>query len=640
MRTYKNKFKDWEFRTSYITSDKEAAIIVKTLEDKILYGLDIETGKKHLWKDNKQAGLDPHLSFIRLLQIYDGRDQVYVFDMNHVKLSTLDNFLKTNRFVAHNAVFEIMHLTQSGLPNLNIGCSMLMSQMIEGAEHSPYEATLLPTEEEEDDEDQDGLAAYKRTGHSLDALIQRLFGVKVAKTEQMSDWGAKELRPEQIVYAGLDAVLTYKAAIVLAESIKKHKMQKAYTLLKDMQHVVAVMQLEGIPVDWDYHRDLMYGWQQKSDDALELCSPHFGEVNMRSGKQMCKWLLDYVANNYSKIEGDTLLTNWPKTTKGAYAFGKSAISDMKHIPPIAALLNYKKYAKLIDTYGESLIEKKHPITGRLHTSYTLGMTTTGRMSSRSPNVQNFPRDDVFRNMFRAEKGMSLVVSDFSQIELRLQAEFSKDPAMSRVYREGGDVYSTLASNYFGKDISKLPKAEYKEKRMFGKVVMLALGYGMGAGKLETYAANGYGLHKSPEEWQRAHKTYHSTFSVYSAWCKQIRTRAEKLGYIETLLGKRRKLSDNEMYTCAPNTVIQGTAAELMMKAMLICQKKVGSYAKLVATVHDEILIHVEQQFALQAQKDLADSMNEAMRVMFPRAVSHEVAEAAIGNRWGEAKGGL
>jgi len=624
LKTTKNKFHTWTFKAHYVTDKDEVPGILKKIPVDKLCGLDIETAKKPEYVEHTQAGLDPRLSNIRLLQVHTPDRNIYVFDLFKIPIKLLAPFLSKGRFVAHCAVFEIVHLTHAGILDINCGCSMLLSQLLEGAEYSPYEP------DEEDDEDKTGLAQYRtRGGHSLDAVTQRLFGVKVSKTQQVSDWAAKVLSQDQIVYAALDALLTYEAALVLSKKIVEYKMTKAYQQQKEIQHVVARMQLEGLPIDWKYHKNLIAGWEKQSALALEKCKPFFGDTNMKSGKQMNEWLKVYLKDSPKD------LLAWPKTKKGQFAFGKNVITAYAHLPSIAALLEYKQYSKLIDTYGQSLIEKKHPITGRLHTSYTIGETRTSRLSSRNPNNQNFPRDKAFRNMFVADKDHVLVVSDFSQIELRLQAEFSRDPVMCAAYRDKEDIYCTLGSSLFGRPITKKDLAE----RFSGKICMLALGYGMGPAKFQQYCAN-VGIIKPFEFFQKAHKTYHSMFRVYSSWCNKIRKRTEQLGYIETLLGKRRKLTETELYTRGPNTVIQGSAAELMMRALVICHKRIHGIGVLIATVHDEILLHVHKKHADKAKDILAASMNDAMKELFPNAVSHEVADAACGLKWGDIKAEL
>lgn len=629
MKIYKNKFAGIEFKTCYIDNEKDALKTVAILLSKTgkLAGLDIETAKKEEFLEHPQAGLCPHLSKIRLLQIFDGVETVYVFDVFKINIEVLREALEKGHFCSHNGIFELQFMIHNGFPNLNIGCSMLLSQIVDTAEKSPAEPVLLPGEEEEDDEDKTGLSQYKRKGHSLDAVTQRLFGYKVQKALQVSDWNKPELSVEQITYAGLDAVLTYKCAKVLAAKVSEYNMGKAYKLLKDMQHVVANMQLKGLPVDWEYHKGLIAQWTEKSDEAFKKCTPFFGETNMRSGKQMGEWLKKYL--NGDKLE----LDNWPKTNKGAFAFSRTAITHYSHLPAIAALLEYKKYAKLIDTYGESLIEKKHPVTGNLHTSYTLGQTRTGRLSSRNPNLQNQPHDKYFRKMFAAPANYCIVAGDYIMIELRIQAELSQDPVMLEVFRTGGDIYKTTASSFLGIPVDKITD----EQRTIGKIIALSLGFGMGPTKLGIYASNGFGLKKPQSEWDRAHKTYHSLFNVYSKWCDKMRDRAKKLGYIETILGKRRKLEESEIYTAAPNSSVQGSAADLMMTALIIAEDRLKGIADVVGSIHDEILVVSTIKKSEKVKETLTDSMNQSMRNLFPRSVSFEVAKVKIASNWGDAK---
>lgn len=625
LKKFRRKFGPWTFNVEYIVEPGEAKEAVKSLLilEKKLLGLDIETAKLPEWKEHSSAGLCPHLSKPRLLQIYDGVKTVYVFDVFKIPWKVLTPILTKGSFVAHNGIFEILHLTHAGIPDMNVGCSMLLSMMIQDAEVSPYDP--LPEEEEEDDK-QSGLARYRRVSHSLDGLIQRLYGIRVAKDEQVSDWGAKVLTDSQVCYAALDAVLTYHAAVKLAGKLKEYEMVKYYHHVKSMQQVIADIQLRGLPVDWKYHRTLIARWEEASTAAEKKCKPYFKDTNVRSNKQMGVWLKEYLKKD------PITLANWPATKTG-YAFGKTVISSYKHLPAIAVLLEYKVSAKLLDTYGESLAAKAHPLTKRLHTSYTLGVTRTGRLSSRDPNCQNFPSTKEFRNLFHAEPGYVIAVSDFSQIEVRLQAEFSHDPRMCDVYREGRDIYCEMATVIFGRPITKADKKE----RFIGKCTVLGMAYGMGPSTFERYAINAGVDPHSVSFWREVHQAYHRTFSVYSKWCDRMRFRAKKLGYIETLMGKRRKLSEDEVYTRAPNTVIQGTASELMGLAMKKCAAKMPG---MVATVHDEILLHVPKECSQKAKEVLEYSMNDAMREMFPHAVSHHVADAAFGERWGDVKGEL
>jgi DNA polymerase I-like protein with 3'-5' exonuclease and polymerase domains len=632
VRTFNNKFHIFEYKTIYITSVKEAEKVLQTFSYTEIYGFDLEVGKKEEWKELKQAGLDPKLSNIRLVQIYSAAQQiVWVFDVFVIPISIFEDIFKNGRFICHNGIYEIKMLTHAGYPNMNIGCSMLLSQLVSCAEHESGEKELELPDEDDDEEDKvpgDGLAKYRLISHSLDAVTARLFGVNVSKVHQTSNWDAEVLSVEQIAYAGLDALLTYECGMLLEVALKKHKMVKIYKLQKDMQHVIAHMELAGMPVDWDYHKGLIANWEIEEKVAKARCDPFFGETNMRSSPQMGAWLEGYL----NQINKPALLEIWPRTPKGKVSFTKTGITIFRELPAIGALLEYKRYTKLLSTYGESLEKIRHPITSRLHTSYTLGKTRTGRTSSRNPNIQNMPRNTDFRNMFRSDHGSILVVSDFSQIELRVQAELSQDPMMLDVFKNGGDIYCTLATAMYGVRVTKADK----ERRFAGKTCQLAYAYGMGPTKGMQYGAN-VGVIQPMEFWEEAYNTYHKTYRVYSDWCNKTRRHAEKLGWVSTMMGKRRKLGEEELYTRAPNHIIQGTSAELMMKALLLCRDRLEEGMEINATVHDEIVLSVNDLLASKAISILSSSMNDSWTSMFPKSVCKNVADAASGERWGDIK---
>lgn len=623
MKIYQNKFHEWEFSTVYVDTTHDAIVCLDKLDSTKLYGLDLECSKKPTHVTHPMAGLDPYLSDIRLLQVYDdGSKRAYVFDIKKLGLEVFSKFLKEGRFVAHNAKYEISMLLFAGYKDLNVGCSMLLSMLITGAEKSPYE-----TDPEEDDTDKTGLSQYRAVGHSLDAVTQRLFGVKVNKQEQTSDWSKEELSLEQITYAGLDGLLTYKAAIALIPKLKEYKLERYYKSLKDVQQVVAEMEINGLPVDRTGLLKLIEEWKNGCEKAKIACEPFFKGINMRSSSQMSIWLKEYLKDRPAD------LANWPKTPKGSYTFTKSAIGAFIHLPAIKVLLDYKRFSKLLDTYGDSLIEKIHPVTGNLHSSFTLGMTRTGRLSSREPNIQNAPRDKTFRDIFRThDDKYVLVVSDYSMIEIRLEAFFSKDPVMVNAFKNKEDVYKILASTLFKVPVDKVTK----DQRFVGKVCMLSLSFGMGVKKLSQYALNA-GIKEPLLFWQNAHKVYHTTFRVYSEWCTRMRDRCAKLGYSENILGGRRKLHEDEMYCSAVNNTIQSSAGCLMMRALCLCNKYIAGKGKLLASIHDEIIVLTHMDNAEEVKQMVTDAMNHSMQELFPAALPYHVAETKVGRTWGECK---
>lgn len=622
---YTFNFADEPYTALYIQKPAEIESTLKKVyeSDAKLIGIDLETGKKI---QHPQAGLDPHLSFIRLIQLYDGKT-TYVIDTQSEGVADYTYFykiLKEKRLIAHYAIFEIKHLMYHFTEPTDIHCSKLIADFIYHAEHSPYEP---------DDEDDEEKPKFIR-GLGLGALAERYFGIKIPKQYQKSDWNKRELDKEQIIYAALDAVLTYKLGKLLVEKLNKYRLSDCYKLYKDMQHVIAEMELNGFLIDTKEHNRLIAEWTKKRDHHREVCREFFGSVNLRSSKKLHQWVQRYYADNKD------LLKRWPKSEKtGNYSFSKLKLADLEPLEPVQAILAYKKYATLLSTFGESLQQKISPKTGRIHCNFTLGETRTGRLSSRNPNLQNMPaRDDSFRHIFIAPTNHALVVADFSQVEVRVAGELSKDPVIRRAFDQGVDLHKAIVAAVSGKSIDEITK----EERQLGKALNFGLQFGMGPTKLAKYARNSYGVELSEEEARHAWEVYHSTYRRYSSWCQEQRKKAERQGIVSTPLGRKRKLAETEIYTKAVNTPVQGGAAEVSLAALvylrrLLRQKPAYDPVKIINTVHDEIILECPEDMVEDVMHLLTTSMEYGMKSIFPRATTHGLAEAASGRSWAEAK---
>lgn len=590
-----------------------------------LLGIDIETTRKHEHPlyDHPKAGLDPYLTKISLLQIYDPAVKtVYVFDVvnDSFWISSLFPTFLAHDWIAHNAKFELSHLTKAGaeFPN-SINCTMLMSQLVGGL-HNPREEE---TEDELDtpEGEKDGMSAYKTTSHSLEACSIRWLGIAPDKQHQKSDWNKRPLDEEQIKYAALDTVLTYDLFCIFVKILKKHEMLEIYKLQKKALLPIMAMETNGIAFDWDAHSELIKKWEQQFSVVRIKAIDIFGNVNLASNKQMAEWLQNTLPD---------VVDVWPKTPKGAPSFTATSLADFRHYPQIECLFEWKRLNKLLTTYGKKFQENRHPITQRIHTGFTLGQTATGRMSSRSPNLQNLPRDKEVRKCFVAPKGKVLVVADFSQIELRIQAEISGDPVMLDAFSKKQDIYKVLASTLYGVPIEEITK----NQRTLGKVALLSLGYGTGARKLRSTARSVYNLELDEAQAYQAHATYHQTFYRYSNWCDEVRNSAEHLGTAKSLMGKVRRIDADRIYTTAPNHIIQGSAVELMLLALI---KAYEAGLHLSLCVHDELIVTCAIEEAEEVCKKLSAAMNDAMKELFPSAVDYHVADAFSGENWATAK---
>lgn len=638
MKVSKLSFAGEQFYCAIPDNPIEVLECVKFLEaHEGLLGLDLETAKHKDYypvpddypKKAPQPGLDPWLSEIRLVQIFDG-NTAFVFDLFEVKEAwkLLGKLLRTGHFVAHNAVFEIKHIIHMGIEP-NVQCSMLASIITDCAKRSPFEP-----EEMDDDED------TPPTGHGLDKCVQRLFNIQIGKGMQLSDWNQKQLTKEQYHYAGLDAVLCLKVYQELIKEVDELGMRNYYDMLVNMQYVVADLELCGLGIDRKEHLKLIGEWEndrrkyQKETTKLFTCcdTGSLGgrrSINLNSPKQLGEWLREH----YPEEAG-----TWPTTKTGALSFSRNQVyQKQESVPELKAYFNFKKTDKLISTYGKGLYEATHPITRRVHGSYRLGSTRTGRLSSANPNLQNLPRSKAVRDIFVAGAGTRLVVADFSQIEMRVAGELSGDPVIRDAFEKGIDLHKLIVSHIEHRSYESIEKDE----RAKGKIYNFGLLFGMGAKKLVHYAANA-DIHLSESEAYEGYNGFHSLYRTYSLWCDRARSYAERVGYAMTPLGRKRKLAEGEYYTKAINTPVQGGAAEVMQCSCILLRQNLidsglASECVTVLNVHDEIGIECRAEYAEDAKDILEKSMIQGFKVIFPKGCIKNLVEAKIGNSWGEAK---
>ena len=607
-------FNDTKYSIYYYEDIVSFVKLLKQRPSKI-WGLDIETAKAH---SDTRAGLDPYLSKIRLIQLYDGDGNIFVLDclnLAYPDFKDLRLWTTDKKFIAHNAIFEITHLELLDFKDMDITCSMILGIMCDRAERSPY--------------DGDETVSYK--GFSLQALAKKYLSLDISKTLQVSDWNSPVLTDAQISYAAIDTIVCYDLALKLFKKIKKYNMLKSYKLFKRMLHVISEMQLNGMEVDKNKHTYLIQRWKEAESTAYLKCCKYFKDINLNSPKQLATWL----ANN---PRFKNILSAWPKTPSGSYTFNRSEISDFIRIPEIAALMHYKQYSKLLSTYGEGLTRHLNPVTGRYHTQFNLAQVRTGRLSSSKPNLQNMPRDNAVRSMFclNPANKCKYIVADFSQIEMRVAGALSKDSYMLKAYTNGDDLHTLMAAAI----THKHPSAVTKKERQLAKAVNFGFLYGMGAKKFITYVKTSYPDPITEEEAYRIRGIFYETYAEYIAWSNQQRIKAEKLGFTRTPLGRLRKLASDEIYTKAVNTPVQGGAAEVLFISMIRLRnniKRLGYKAKLASCIHDEVIVECKDWDVDAVTKLVEESMVFGMLKLFPDAPVNGLVEAHSALSWADAK---
>ena len=387
----------------YINTIQEAQQVIESLVDEAGHiGIDIETAKLTPYAHLGQAGLNPHLSRIRLLQLYAGGPEVFVLDLFAVPMPVL-RFLLEKQLVAHNAIFDLGHLMHAGLEPGGIECTMLQANALTGKR--PSLATLAETE----------------------------LGWRISKEQQVSDWGAPMLSTEQIEYAALDAVLVHRIFPLLDHKIRRKGRLRCYELMRDAQHPIARMQLNGCFFDRVAQQQLMQTWVADRERVHpELKTLLGADFNLSSHIQLAAWI--------QKNVDASLLNTWPRGAKGRAKTGAKVLALYPELPFVKVLMQWKILNKKLTSFGNRYSAHINPATGRIHASFIIGGTDTGRLACRNPNIQNPPKESDFRALFAASDGRVMVVADYSQIELRVMALVAQEKTMLAAYRQGIDLH--------------------------------------------------------------------------------------------------------------------------------------------------------------------------------------------------------
>lgn len=589
---------DYKYVCDISETEKAVAEIMQSPE---VMGLDIETAKNPFYITHPRAGLQPHLSRIRLIQIATEKT-VYVFDAFVPEMMHVLRPVWAKDYVAHNAAFEYQHLFHVGIQNLNINCTMLMENALTNAK--------LP---------------------SLADMVKKYLGFTVDKTQQVSDWAVSVLSQDQIRYAAVDAWVVKRLLNVLSAQLRAENKMNLYCLMRGAARTVSQMMLQGIHFDAEAHTTLADSWYSYLKESEKAVRAVMGDdINLQSSVQLSKWFEKNVLSD--------ILANWTKTKTG-YSTSADILRTLPNLPVLEPFVRYKEFSKLCSTFGQSFIECLNPVTGRIHPEFLLGNTTTGRMTCQKPNIQQVPRSKDFRALFASPPGRQLVVADYSQIELRVAALLSQDFTMLEAYRTGKDLHLITAASIAGIPLDQVTK----EQRQAAKAVNFGLLYGQGAEGLARYAKSNYGVTMSVCEAEMARQTFFQTYPELRVYQKREAQKAEQLQMVTTQSGRVRDFSREAKgfsYTESLNTPIQGTASEILLSALCCLDKHLhGIDARLVNVVHDEFILEVAENDVEAAKKALSEAMKEGFLRIFPDAGDYisGLVEAKSANNWADAK---
>lgn len=434
--------------------------------------------------------------------------------------------------------------------------------------------------------------------HNLDELALRYFQHQNISIEELIGKGKNQITMDCVpaakvaVYAGEDADVAFRLCELLEPQLDKQGLRKLYDDVEvPLIEVLAEMEFNGIRLDLPLLKRLSEEMAQQlagiERDIYRLAGREF---NIASPKQMGQILFEELK---LPVMQKTNLTGAASTNQATL----EKLAALGHELP-RKVIEHRQIAKLKGTYVDALPDLVIPKTGRVHTRFNQTVTSTGRLSSSEPNLQNIParteQGKQIRQAFLPEKGWTLLTADYSQIELRMLAQFSDDATLRQAFAEDRDIHSTVAAEIFG-----VPEADVTSaQRRVAKTVNFGVIYGMSAGGLAQR------LEIGRDEAARFIDQYFARYPKVLEYQTNLLAKCRKLGYGSTILGRRRKFdpaairpgstyqSRNQAEREAINMEIQGSAADLMKMAMLNVHRKMKPdrfKARMLLTVHDELV---------------------------------------------------
>lgn len=552
--------------------------------------------------DTETTSLSPFQGAVRLLQLATP-EQSFVIDLFQLpafKHRGLRELLSSAQPVKvfHNAKFDLkMLLHHFDLEVRGLFDTLLASQLI-GAGRS-------------------------EGGHGLAAVSDRHLGELVDKSMQVSDWSGR-LTGEQYEYAAKDAELMLPLYEKLSAALRELSLEEVAKIEFECVLPIAAMELAGMALDADCWRGLVVNLERAHDvlsDQLkrELAAgiPQltlFGEppnINLDSPTQVT----DALAHMGIKVEGTRSWQLQPLS---------------RDHPAIEKLLEYRSVQKLLSSYGLALLEHINPVTGRIHADFRQMGATGGRMSCSDPNLQQVPNTPEYRSCFRAPAGRKLVIADYSQIELRILADWSQDTALVKALLSGEDLHCVTASQMFGISLEQVSK----DQRAAAKQLNYGIMYGLGAQGL------GARIGCSLEEAEGLLRKYFEAYSGVAAFLRdaadravgdrESRTRSGRLIYFSFDANDRSQVGATQRL--GKNAPIQGSSADIIKRALALLYDALKPIdAEIVNCIHDEIVVEAADDQAEECAAILDREMIAAARE-FIRSVPVTV-DIAIGEAW-------
>ena len=476
--------------------------------------------------------------------------------------------------------------------------------------------------------------------HNMDTLSEIHLQHKTISFKEIVGTGKKEINfsdvelDKAMEYAAEDADITYRLYKIFSKNLKLEKLTNIYEIFeKPLIKILAFMEIEGIKIDNKFLKVLSEKFEKKiSKLEKEVFKISKKEFNIASPKQLGEI-----------IYNDLKIAVLKKTRKGSFATNAGVLEDLAfkghEFPKL--ILDWRQVSKLKNTYSDALPEHINPTTKRVHTSFLLAATTTGRLASSDPNLQNIPikSDDGkdIRKAFIAEKGFTLISADYNQIEMRILADLAEVKELKKAFSNNEDIHSLTASQVFNVDIKKVDQ----DMRRKAKAINFGIIYGISQ----------YGLAKqinvSNHEADEFLNAYFLKFPEIKIYMDNTIKFCRKSGYVNNIFGRRSHFNGindknfnvrNFQERAAINAPIQGSASEIMRLAMIRLNKKFESIknnkSKILLQIHDELIFEVPVKEVKNITEIIKDEMTSVTESDLHTFSTPLTVDVNTGDNWG------
>ena len=477
---------------------------------------------------------------------------------------------KSVKKIGQNIKFDFIVLYKQGIKMSSMEDTMLMSYVLDAGKNR----------------------------HNMDTLSEIHLSHKTISFKDLVGTGKKEINFSDVEldrameYAAEDADITYRLYKIFNKNLKLEKLTNIYEIFeKPLIEILAFMEINGIKIDSKFLKDLSLKFEKKIKNLeKEIFKLSKKEFNIGSPKQLGEII-------YNELKIAVL----KKTRKGSFATSASVLEDLvfkgHEFPKL--ILDWRQVSKLKNTYSDALTEHININTNRVHTSFLLAATTTGRLASSNPNLQNIPikseEGKEIRKAFIAEKGFTLISADYNQIEMRILADLADVKELKKAFKNNEDIHSLTASQVFNLDIKKIDQDTRRKAK--------AINFGI------IYGISQYGLAKqimvSNNEAADFLNSYFLKFPEIKDYMNSTINFCRKSGYVNNIFGRRSHMNGindknynvrNFQERAAINAPIQGSASEIMRLAMIRLAKKfkdlTNIQSKILLQIHDELIFEV------------------------------------------------